>query len=65
MPLMRHLRAYAAEIDALRREGLTRSLSGEEAERIFALGFALEQIHSNCRDLARCVADWAEVPGKA
>jgi uncharacterized membrane protein YccC len=55
------LNTYAAEIDALRREGLTRTLSGEEAERIFALGFALEQMHHNVIDLERCVAAWAEV----
>jgi hypothetical protein len=59
------LEAYASEIDALRREGRTRSLSGEEAERIFALGFALEQMHNNFRDLSRCVADWAGISGKA
>ncbi len=59
------LNAYAAEIDALRREGLTRSLSGEEAERIFALGFALEQMHNNLKDLARCVAEWAGSPKAA
>ena len=53
------LKIYTAEIDALRREGLTRGLSGEEAERIFALGFALEQMHNNLKDLARCVAECA------
>ncbi len=53
------LKTHTAEIGALRREGLTRSLSGEEAERIFALGFALEQMHNNLNDLARCVAEWA------
>lgn len=53
------LEAYAAKFDALRREGLTRTLSGEEAERIFALGFALEQVHHNFVDLERCVAEWA------
>ena len=59
------LETYAAEIDALRREGLTRSLSGEEAERIFALGFALEQMHNNLNDLARCVTEWAGSPKDA
>ena len=59
------LDAYAAEIAALRREGLTRSLSGEAAERLFALGFALEQMHQNFKDLERCVAEWAEPPNKA
>jgi hypothetical protein len=53
------LDAYAAEIDALRREGLTRSLPGDAAERFFALGFALEQMHGNFKDLERCVAEWA------
>jgi len=27
-------------------------------ERLFALGFALEQMHQNFRDLARCVTDF-------
>ena len=53
------LDAYAAEIAALRREGLTRSLPGDSAERFFALGFALEQMHNNFKDLERCVAEWA------
>jgi uncharacterized membrane protein YccC len=53
------LDVYAAEIAALRGEGLTRSLPGDEAERFFALGFALEQMHSNFKDLERCVAERA------
>ncbi len=53
------LDAYAKEIDALRREGRTATLPGDTAERFFALGFALEQMHNNCKDLERCVADWA------
>ncbi len=53
------LDTYAAEIAALRREGLTRSLPGDAAERFFALGFALEQMHNNSKDLERCVAEWA------
>jgi uncharacterized membrane protein YccC len=52
------LDAYAAEIAALRREGLTRSLAADAAERFFALGFALEQMHHNLMDLERCVAEW-------
>jgi uncharacterized membrane protein YccC len=54
------LEAYAAEIAALRREGFTRSLPSDAAERVFALGFAFEQMYSNCKDLQRCVAEWAE-----
>ncbi|WP_088347933.1 MULTISPECIES: FUSC family protein [Rhodomicrobium] len=52
---------YTTEIAALRRDGLTRDLSGEAAERLFALGFALEQMHQNFGDLARCVGEWAGV----
>jgi uncharacterized membrane protein YccC len=53
--------AYAAEIAALRHEGLTRALPGDATERFFALGFALEQIHNNFKDLKRCVTEWADV----
>jgi uncharacterized membrane protein YccC len=59
------LDAYAAEVAALRREGLTRSLPGDAAERFFALGFALEQMRQNFRDLHRCVADWTQSTGRA
>jgi uncharacterized membrane protein YccC len=58
-PVESALDAYAAEVAALRHDGSTRSLSGDEAERFFALGFALEQIGQNLKDLERCVAEWA------
>ena len=53
------LDAYAAELAALHREGLTQNLPGDAAERVAALGFALEQMRNNFRDLDRCVAEWA------
>jgi uncharacterized membrane protein YccC len=53
------LDGYAAEFAALRREGLTRELPDEAVERIFAFGFALDQLHLHLRDLARCVAELA------
>lgn len=56
------LDAYAADIAALRREGLTLSLPGDAAERLFAIGFALEQMHQNFKDLERCVEEWVELP---
>lgn len=56
------LKSYAAEIEALRREALTRSLSAEAVERLFALGFALEQIRNNFKDLERCVTEWSNDP---
>jgi uncharacterized membrane protein YccC len=42
---------------ALRREGLTLGLPVDTVERIFALGFALEQVRQNFRDLQRCVRE--------
>jgi uncharacterized membrane protein YccC len=53
------LAAYSSEIAALRKEGLTRTLSSSELEHLFALGFALEQLHQNFADLGRCVQEWA------
>jgi len=59
-PVQEALQAYAAEIAALRSEGLTRGLPGDVAERFFALGFSLEQMRQNLKDLERCVAEWSE-----
>jgi uncharacterized membrane protein YccC len=53
------LDAYSAEVAAVRREGLTRELSNEAVERLFALGFTLEQMHQHFIDLARCVTEFA------
>ncbi|HEV2713758.1 MAG TPA: hypothetical protein VGU64_00750 [Terriglobales bacterium] len=53
------LKPYGLAIDSLRNEGLTRALSTGELERLFALSFALEQLHHNLIDLARCVREWA------
>ena len=59
------LDAYVTEIAAVRRDGLTRSLASDAVERFFALGFALEQMHNNLKDLERCVTEWAGPPIKA
>jgi uncharacterized membrane protein YccC len=60
------LTAYGLAINSLRNEGLTRPLSDSEVERLFTLGFALEQFHHNLIDLARCVREWAgDVRAKA
>lgn len=61
-PVQAALEAYAAEVATVRSDGLTRGLPGDVAERFFALGFALEQIRQNLKDLERCVSDWAETP---
>jgi uncharacterized membrane protein YccC len=59
------LDAFADEMAALRREGLTRSLPADAAEHFFALGFVFEQMHNNVKDLERCVAEWAGSPKEA
>jgi hypothetical protein len=40
---------------------LIRGHSGETAERFFAIGFSLEQMHQNLCDLDRVVGEWSEV----
>ena len=52
-------KAYTSEISSLRDEDLTRSLSIGEVERLFALGFALEQLHQHFSDLERRVHEAA------
>ena len=58
-PVRTALEPYAGQIAALRSEGLTRDLPSSDLERIFAVGFALEQLHRNLLDLERCVRDCA------
>jgi len=58
------LEAYSVEIGALRAEGLTRALSSNDLERLFALGFVLDQLHRNFADLGRCVQEWARLGAK-
>src|SRR5207253_2186120 len=41
------LDGYDTEVEAARTEGLTRTLPVDAAERFFAVGFALEQMHQN------------------
>jgi hypothetical protein len=48
-------------VTALRDAGLTLTLSEEDAERFFALGFVLEQMRGNFEDLRARVTDWARV----
>jgi len=59
------LDVFSSEMAAVRREGLTRSLAADAAEHFFALGFVLEQMHNNVKDLERCVAEWAGLPKEA
>ena len=58
-PFVQALAAYGSEIEALRKEGLTLALPAAAAERFFAVGFVLEQMHQNFRDLERVVTEWS------
>ncbi|HUN48066.1 MAG TPA: FUSC family protein [Stellaceae bacterium] len=53
------LDGYGAAMTELRRERLTRDLSDEEAGRIFALGFGLEQLRRDLDDLRSRAAEFA------
>jgi hypothetical protein len=44
----------------VRQEGLIRGQPSDTAERFFALGFSLEQMHQNLCDLDRVVGEWSE-----
>jgi len=57
------LAAYEQEVGIVRAEGLTRALSEDAVERFFAVGFSLEQMHDNLRDLQRVVQEWGPDPG--
>ena len=52
--LRERLRTLDAAIEAMRRDGVTRPLPGAEAERVFALSFAMRQL---ARDLDAFGAD--------
>jgi uncharacterized membrane protein YccC len=60
LPVHVALQHYADEVAAVRREGLIRGQPGETAERFYALGFSLEQMHQNLVDLDRVVGEWAD-----
>ena len=57
------LETYTSEIVLLRKEGATHPLSNDEAERLFALGFVLEQIHQDFADLRRSLEEYAAAHG--
>jgi hypothetical protein len=59
-PVQTALETYGAAVAAVRSDGLTRGLPSDVAERFFALGFSLEQMRQNLKDLERCVSHWSE-----
>jgi uncharacterized membrane protein YccC len=59
--LERSLEEFADACVAVRQDGLMLSLPIEAVERIFALGFALDQLRQHLRDLDRCVREAARM----
>jgi uncharacterized membrane protein YccC len=57
-PVARAVAAYMAEIASPRTERLMQDLPVEERERIFASGFALQQLQQNLSQLAECLHEW-------
>jgi uncharacterized membrane protein YccC len=53
------LEAYDVALAVARRDALLRDLPTDAVERVFAVGFALDQLHENFADLARCVGEYA------
>jgi uncharacterized membrane protein YccC len=58
------LAAYISEVAFIETERLMADLSVEERERLFALGFALQQLLGHFSDLARCLQEWARNPDR-
>lgn len=58
-PIDAPFRDYIERFGAVRREGLTRAMKSEDAERLFALGFALEQLREHLVEVHRVVGEWA------
>lgn len=54
------LQHYSEAVAAVRQDGLIRGQASDTAERFFALGFSLEQMHQNLCDLDRVVGEWSE-----
>jgi uncharacterized membrane protein YccC len=57
------LAAYMSELASMRARGLLSALPLAERERLFVLGFALQQLQQNLSELAHCLQDWARNPG--
>jgi uncharacterized membrane protein YccC len=59
-PVTQALAAFATELAALRRDGVTRELPEEAVERIFGLAFGFEQIGRNLAELGGRVQELAD-----
>ena len=53
------LAKFIATVEGLRREGATRALPAENLGRLYALGFALEQLRQNFEDFRNRLVECA------
>lgn len=53
--------AFASQIAASRQRDIA-ELSANQLEQLFALGFVLEQLQRNIKDLERCIQEWVSSP---
>lgn len=58
-PFAESIGALRAEIESVRRQGLTRDLPGDAVGRLFTLGFAFEQIYRDLQDTEARIKDFA------
>lgn len=58
-PIHRAIESYDAAITALREDGTTRKLSVDDVGRLFALGFAFDQLRDHLSDLMNRAAESA------
>ena len=58
-PVAAALDRFSAIVAGLRQDGTTRPLSGPTVERLFGLGFALDQLRRDAEDLAERIAELA------
>lgn len=58
-PLATALDGFSAAVAQLRQDGMTRPLSGPAIERLFGLGFALDQLRRDADDLRERIAELA------
>ena len=65
MPVEQAIAHYAHEVGEVREAGFTRGLAGDIIGRTFAVGFALEQLKINLKDLASRTAERARKPAAA
>ena len=64
-PVEAAIGAYTSEIQALRRDGMTRALPVDDIGQLYAFSFALDQLRQNLKDMAGRTTESAQAVGAA